>query len=99
MISSGPGSQAYLTFSSKPIGHFTQMAQERATHVGCGVVRTVRNGITSQYMACNYAFTNILDRAVYRSGKIADLCQTGTNTYFKNLCKRAEVYNVKTGNY
>lgn len=80
---------------SKVIGHFTAMMQEKATHVGCGIVKHIKsNGFTEQLLACNYGYTNIINKPVYTVGRAASQCKTGVNPNYKFLCSLKEVYNV-----
>lgn len=80
---------------SKVIGHFTAMMQEKATHIGCGVLRhTSWDGYTEQFIACNYAYTNIIDRPVYKAGVRSSKCRTGVNSKYTCLCSPKETYDV-----
>ncbi|XP_037938014.1 antigen 5 like allergen Cul n 1-like [Teleopsis dalmanni] len=94
-------SMSYINSYSNPtngkkIGHFTQMVQEKATHLGCGILRQQKGRFSYQFIACNYAYTNVLDQAVYNSGTVASSCTTGRNKNYKNLCSTAESYDVNT---
>lgn len=40
--------------------------------------------------ACNYARTNIINYPVYKKGRTASACKTGTNPNFKGLCSIKE---------
>ena len=85
---------SFLCFR-KVIGHFTAMMQEKATYIGCAFVKHVKsNDFTEILMACNYSFTNILGRPVYRAGRAASQCKTGVNPNYKFLCSVNEKYNV-----
>ena len=71
------------------------MMQEKATFVGCAVGKHIKpNGFIEQFLACNYSFTNILGRPVYRAGRAAAQCKTGVNPNYKFLCSPKEKYNV-----
>ena len=48
-----------------------------------------------QLMACNYAYTNMIDMPVYRDGEPASKCKTGKNKKYKALCSLREKYNLK----
>ncbi|XP_037932306.1 uncharacterized protein LOC119667094 [Teleopsis dalmanni] len=82
--------------NGKVIGHFTQVVQEKATSMGCAILRQTKNGFTEQYTACNYAYTNVINRPVYTSGTAASACTSGKDATYKSLCSTAEVYNVNS---
>ena len=70
------------------------MMQEKNTHVGCAILRQNVGKKTQQFLACNYAYTNIVDKAVYRSGTAASACTTGNNSKYTSLCSTNESYAV-----
>ncbi|XP_037932307.1 antigen 5 like allergen Cul n 1-like [Teleopsis dalmanni] len=82
--------------NGKAIGHFTQVVQEKATHMGCAILRQTKSGTTYQFIACDYAYTNVLGKPIYTSGTAASGCKTGRNPNFKSLCTTKEVYNVNS---
>ncbi|KAH8276086.1 hypothetical protein KR018_006755, partial [Drosophila ironensis] len=76
------------------IGHFTAMAQEKNTHVGCAAA-FYQSGVFNWFlMACNYATTNWVGQPVYQRGVKASGCKKGANAKYKGLCKITEVYDV-----
>ncbi|XP_065365454.1 antigen 5 like allergen Cul n 1-like [Calliphora vicina] len=80
-------------------GHFTAMVQEKNIAVGCAILRQTVNGQIMQLMTCNYAYTNIIGKPVYRDGKTASKCTTGRNPRFKALCSFRENYKLKSTNF
>ncbi|KAL7023012.1 hypothetical protein ACKWTF_012469 [Chironomus riparius] len=68
------------------IGHFLQMAQDRAIAVGCSVSRYTNGKWKTTLVACNYSFGNILDNHVYATGPAASACPKGKNSVFTSLC-------------
>uniref|UniRef100_A0A1I8PPD0 SCP domain-containing protein n=1 Tax=Stomoxys calcitrans TaxID=35570 RepID=A0A1I8PPD0_STOCA len=78
------------------IGHFTQMAQERANAVGCAVMRHSSEDLRHVLLACNYSFANFYNVTIYRHGSAASKCQTGVNTKYTNLCSAREKYNTSS---
>lgn len=44
-------------------------------------------------MACNYSFTNIIDKRVYTAGKATSDCIQGANPDFDALCSETEEIN------
>ncbi|XP_068141438.1 venom allergen-1-like [Drosophila tropicalis] len=80
-------------YSGPQIGHFTAMAQEKNTHLGCAAVK-FENSMNWFLMACNYATTNWVGQPVYQQGTAASGCNTGKNDNYTNLCKIAEKYDV-----
>lgn len=78
-------------YSGKDIGHFTQIVADRATAVGCAMVRFKDGeGWTTQNIVCNYAITNIEKQPVYVTGKACSKCTTGCNPLYPGLCKPEE---------
>lgn len=78
---------SYISSETK-IGHFTAMAQDRSDRVGCAAVRFNEN---ERMLACNYAFTNIIDSYVYQIGPPTTGCQSGADSYYTNLCSSNEI--------
>lgn len=79
-------------------GHFTAMVNEKNIAVGCAILRQRKGRQTSQLMACNYAYTNVYNKPVYRNGKTGSKCKKGRNKMFKGLCHHSESYNLKSTN-
>lgn len=75
----------FLPKSSHDIGHFTQMAYDRATHVGCAFARYTNNYKTGLF-ACNYSSGNIKGYKVYSCGLPATGCRFGKNPNYPALC-------------
>ncbi|BFG04974.1 antigen 5 like allergen Cul n 1 [Drosophila madeirensis] len=74
---------------------FRQLMQERATHMGCGVLRQRRHRWQQQFIVCNFARENVYHEPPYASGhRAAAGCQTGTNPHFPHLCGLEEHYDV-----
>jgi hypothetical protein len=67
------------------IGHFTQMAYDRATHVGCAFARYT-NSYKTGLFTCNYASGNINNYRIYKCGYPASGCTYGSHPYYPNLC-------------
>lgn len=79
--------------SSNPIGHFTVIVNDRANKVGCAIIRFKKKGRLQTLMSCNYSFTNMLDKKIYKTGKAASDCSAGTNPDYEALCSEDEVVN------
>lgn len=80
--------------SSNAIGHFTQMAQDRSSQVGCGLATYKSGGFYWNLLACNYARTNIMNQPVYVSSEVAGSeCQSGKNPTYPALCGANEGVN------
>ncbi|CAO1421979.1 unnamed protein product [Diamesa serratosioi] len=75
-----------IGLSGKQIGHFTLLAKDIITRVGCAVVKYMSDGDTNVYLVCNYGNTNMQDEAVFVSGEPASKCTNGVNKRYKNLC-------------
>ncbi|CRL03994.1 CLUMA_CG017112, isoform B [Clunio marinus] len=72
-------------FLRHDIGHFTQMAYDRATHVGCAFARYTDSYKTGLF-ACNYASGNIKGYKIYKCGSPASGCLFGKNPSYPALC-------------
>lgn len=76
--------------SGQTIGHFTQVVTDSSGHVGCAICAYTLASSTEVWkvnlVACNYGFTNMVDRFVYKTGKPASGCTSGVNPEFKALC-------------
>lgn len=75
----------FIPQSSHDIGHFTQMAYDRATYVGCAFARYSDSYKTGLF-ACNYASGNIKGYRVYKCGRSASGCLFGSNPSYPALC-------------
>ncbi|XP_053672843.1 antigen 5 like allergen Cul n 1-like [Anopheles nili] len=75
------------------IGHFTQMVSDQSNRIGCAMQYWLDGGKwQTYYLVCDYAVTNIIDRAVYKNGTVASGCTTGRNPdpALNGLCSTAE---------
>lgn len=81
-------------------GHFTVMVTEPNIKVGCASARSSEfmqgHDFQTFTTACNYAHTNIKAHRIYRAGKAASECKTGTNPKYPNLCSINESYDPNT---
>ncbi|KAM7350298.1 antigen 5 like allergen Cul n 1-like [Cochliomyia hominivorax] len=78
-------------YKGPKIGHFTVMMADRNIRVGCAA--SIYN--KTYLFACNYASTNMVGYAIYKScDKPAADCKSGTNSSYKNLCSTSESYNI-----
>lgn len=75
----------FWSTGSKKIGHFTIMVNDKNDAVGCALSRFQENGFKYNYLVCNYAYTNILQRPVYEKGATASKCKKRSPVY-KGLC-------------
>lgn len=83
----------------KAIGHFTVLAHELSTHVGCGLsLYTTTDGWNAALFACNYAYTNMLGRRIYLAGPTASQCTSGRDGIYSNLCTINENINPNREN-
>ncbi|XP_053672453.1 antigen 5 like allergen Cul n 1-like [Anopheles nili] len=80
-----------MSYSGPAIGHFTQIASDRSTKVGCSMWYWKDGQFDVYYFVCNYSFTNIMDRSVYQAGPPASKCKRGRNSKFPGLCNPGEV--------
>ncbi|XP_049541891.1 antigen 5 like allergen Cul n 1-like [Anopheles darlingi] len=83
---------AYPTsYSGKPIGHFTQIASDRTTKVGCSMWYWKDGQFDVYYFVCNYSVTNIIKKSVYLAGdRTGSQCKKGLNSKFPGLCNVGE---------
>uniref|UniRef100_A0A1Y9H9I3 Venom allergen-1 n=1 Tax=Anopheles farauti TaxID=69004 RepID=A0A1Y9H9I3_9DIPT len=77
------------------IGHFTQMASDQTDKIGCAMQYWLDGQWKTYYLVCNYAVTNVIGTAVYKSGSVASACSTGRNPVaeLNGLCSPAETIN------
>ncbi|KAB0799892.1 hypothetical protein PPYR_07772 [Photinus pyralis] len=72
--------------TGKVIGHFTQLAWARTSHIGCARTMYGNRNIKGMYLYCNYGpGGNILGGTMYQAGSPGDSCSIRSETY-KNLC-------------
>jgi Cysteine-rich secretory protein family len=76
--------------NGKVIGHFTVMANEKSTAVGCAVGSWQGKSSREFLLVCNYAYTNMMTRRVWGTGSPASACVTGRDSIFTNLCSIRE---------
>lgn len=76
--------------SGKTIGHFTQLITDRATQVGCAIVKYTEKEWKTSLVCCNYAFSNMVGSKVYVMGKTASGCNSGVNPDYPALCGLSE---------
>lgn len=73
------------------IGHFTQIANNKASKVGCSLVQWIQDGDTCYtYLVCNYALTNMIDEPIFTTGKAGSKCQAGLSAKYPGLCSAEE---------
>lgn len=70
----------------KKIGHFTAMVNDRAVQIGCCGSKFEDSQFKWFYTVCNYAMTNIIDHAAYKTGKPCSDCLSGCDNKFTSLC-------------
>ena len=73
----------------KAIGHFTQVVNERTSHLGCAISYYYLDGKQS-YFVCNYSSANMLASPIYKSGKTASGCTYKNNPLYPGLCRTNE---------
>ncbi|KAH8346362.1 hypothetical protein KR084_007833 [Drosophila pseudotakahashii] len=78
------------------ITSFRQLIQERATHMGCGVLRQrSHKRWHQQFIVCNFARENLAHEPAYEVGALpASGCRAGRNPRYPNLCALQEHYDV-----
>lgn len=74
------------------MGHFTQGVWESANKVGCAVSTSRSGGYNKAWLACDYNYGNMLESPVYKAGKMASECNSGTNPKYEGLCAVGEKY-------
>lgn len=78
------------------VGHFTQVARDKAFTVGCSIVKSISSmsgrDWNCYYIACNYATTNMVGLPVYETGPMGRKCKTGMNHNYAGLCSERESY-------
>uniref|UniRef100_A0A1Y9HAM4 SCP domain-containing protein n=1 Tax=Anopheles farauti TaxID=69004 RepID=A0A1Y9HAM4_9DIPT len=87
--------QQTLILNDPAIGHFTQMASDQTDKIGCAMQYWLDGQWKTYYLVCNYAVTNVIGTAVYKSGPVASACTTGRNAVaaLNGLCSPAEKIN------
>ncbi|XP_055384634.1 antigen 5 like allergen Cul n 1-like [Condylostylus longicornis] len=76
------------------VGHFTALVTESNRCVGCSALKMFKDGFYEILFACNYASTNIRDRAVYKTGKPGSKCKSGRSKKYPALCNNKEIYDL-----
>ncbi|ALC49418.1 CG32679, partial [Drosophila busckii] len=80
-------------YKGPAIGHFTAMMQQTNMALGCAAARYKDATYHNFLVACNYATTNIIGRAVYTDGATASGCTKGKNPNYAGLCHVDEVFS------
>uniref|UniRef100_A0A182TT73 Venom allergen-1 n=1 Tax=Anopheles melas TaxID=34690 RepID=A0A182TT73_9DIPT len=78
-------------YVGSPIGHFTQMASDQTSKIGCAMQNWLSGPWKTYYFVCNYAVTNIVSRPVYKTGVVGLNCTTGRNPTYTGLCSPSEI--------
>ncbi|XP_017051892.1 antigen 5 like allergen Cul n 1 [Drosophila ficusphila] len=80
--------ESYPNFQPKQIGHLTVMINEKSIAVGCAAVTYKLNDFFHGFnMACNYAYTNMVDHSVYSvCAKGGSECPNGVSSQYAPLC-------------
>lgn len=69
------------------IGHFLQIVQDQATHVGCAISRYTQGKFKILLFACNYSYSNMKLKPVYVTGNPSCECGSkGRNSKYTSLC-------------
>ncbi|XP_055609929.1 antigen 5 like allergen Cul n 1-like [Uranotaenia lowii] len=70
------------------VGHFALMASDRISKVGCAISKyfNPENKRNYVYYVCNYSFTTVLNKPVYRKGKSCSKCDNCSKKY-PGLCE------------
>lgn len=76
------------------VGHFTQIANNKAGKVGCAVTQWTDSNANT-YLVCNYAITNVDAQPIYTVGSPCSGCKTGKSTKYSGLCSPSEVTVLK----
>lgn len=76
-------------------GHFAQMVQERATRVGCSVIKYKQEGKNWYYYVCNYNWGILSGLPIYQVGEPTTGCKSGANPQYPALCSMAEEYTIE----
>lgn len=71
------------------IGHFSLMANDRITRMGCAATKywNPENKRNYVYYVCNYSFTNVLGKPIYKKGKPCAKCDGKCSTKYTGLCE------------
>ncbi|XP_053667225.1 venom allergen 3-like [Anopheles marshallii] len=82
-------------YTGPAIGHFTQMASDQTARIGCAMQYWLDGQWKTYYFVCDYAVTNVVGTAVYKTGKPTSGCATGRNPLasLSGLCSPAEKIN------
>ncbi|XP_052863246.1 antigen 5 like allergen Cul n 1-like [Anopheles cruzii] len=73
--------------------HFTQIANDRAVRVACGMVSwqtySPAGGYvwTHDYLVCNYSYSNVIGEHSYTRGPAAAGCPYGPSATYTGLCR------------
>ena len=66
------------------------MVNDKNNAVGCAMVRYQEGSFYYRYLVCNYGYTNILDRPVYKKGSTGSECKKQHPVY-EGLCSTDQI--------
>lgn len=66
------------------------MVNDRASDVGCALVRFTKDDLYHVYFTCNYGSNNHIDFKVYETGPGCSKCNTGCSRVWPGLCSAEE---------
>uniref|UniRef100_A0A182XDY0 Venom allergen-1 n=1 Tax=Anopheles quadriannulatus TaxID=34691 RepID=A0A182XDY0_ANOQN len=78
-----------VNYVGPEFAHFTQIVNDRAVRMGCGMVSwETYNGYvwTNDYLVCNYGYSNVIGDRSYTKGPVAAGCTTGRSVIYPGLC-------------
>lgn len=93
---------SFISPVNKTVGHFTAIVREHNNKIGCALIRfqEIKNDKLwySTMFTCNYAESNIIEKAVYAEGKPCSGCE-GTmvcSRKYTNLCSTIDPKELAT---
>lgn len=81
--------KSYTGGNGPQIGHFTQIANNKANHLGCAIVKFNSGGYKT-YLVCNYSLINMENEPIFTIGKACSKCEAGKSARFPGLCHASE---------
>lgn len=87
--------KSYSSGFGKPIGHFTQIANNKVSEIGCAIT-TWKSGGYKIYFVCNYSLTNISNEPIFTIGKACSKCEAGRSERYPGLCSTDEAELVES---
>lgn len=66
------------------------MVNDKVNRIGCALISYQENEYKFNHLVCNYSYTNIWERPVYKTGSPGSECKTGVNSIYKSLCNANE---------